>query len=114
MFSQAVVNKDRAGGGKEGRKRHLSTMTTNNLLSVRVRNISEMIYVLLLHMCCGVICVHKGLIKLILPHFRETYLFIIVHIQPIFPPVVSVMKRWPYVRRTSEKDDNVFPQAVVR
>lgn len=98
MFSQAVVNKGRDGGGKEGRKRHLSTMTTNNLLSVCVTNISDMIYVLLQHMCCNVICVLKGLLKLTLPHFRETYLFIIVHIIYIvyfFPPVKSIVKRWP-------------------
>lgn len=82
MFSQAVVNKGRDGGGKEGRKRHLSAVTTNNLLSVWVMNISDMIYVLPQHMCSSVICAFKGLIKLIRPNFRETYLFIILHILP--------------------------------
>lgn len=38
-----------------------------------------MIYVLLQHMCSSVICALKEL-KLILPHFQETYLFIILHI----------------------------------
>lgn len=53
MFSQAVVNKGRDGGGKEGRKRHLSTMTTDNLLAVRARDISEVIDVLLHHVMGG-------------------------------------------------------------
>lgn len=36
MFSQAAVNKGRDSEGREGRKKHLSTVTTNNLLSVSV------------------------------------------------------------------------------
>lgn len=55
MFSQAVVNKGR-DGRKEGRKRHLSTVTTNNLLSVWVTNISDVIYIRLQHMRCRLHC----------------------------------------------------------